>query len=57
MKNTKEGYFATTVKPNKLWEYLTYSAKIDSERKTNKKLKLVIIKKKNSIFEFFYIFY
>ena len=46
MKNTKEGYFATTVKPNKLWEYLTYSAKIDSERKTNKKLKLVIIKKK-----------
>ena len=56
MKNTKIGYFATTVKPNKLWEYLTFSAKIDSERKTNKKLKLVVIKKKFPSLGFFIFF-
>ena len=53
MKNTQIGYFATTVKPNKLWEYLTFSAKINSERKTNKKLKLVVIKKKIPSLGFF----
>ena len=57
MKNEKIGYFASTVKPNKLWEYLAFSAKINSERKTKKKLKLVVIKKKISISKFFYISY
>ena len=35
MKNEKIGYFASTVKPNKLWEYLAFSAKINSERNDN----------------------
>ena len=29
MKKEKIGYFASTVKPNKLWEYLAFSAKIN----------------------------
>ena len=37
MKNKKVDYFATTVEPNKLWEYLSLSAKIDAEKKTKKK--------------------
>ena len=53
MKNEKIGYFASTVKPNKLWEYLAFSAKINSERKTKKKLKLVVIKKKFPSLSFF----
>ena len=56
MKNEKIGYFATTVKPNKLWEYLAFSAKINSERKTKKKLKLVVIKKKFPSLGFFIFF-
>lgn len=46
MKNKNIGYFATTVKPNGIWEYLAYSSKINAEKKLNKKLNLIKIKKK-----------
>ena len=56
MKNKKVDYFATTVEPNKLWEYLSLSAKIDAEKKTKKKLKLFVIKKKFPSINFFLFF-
>ena len=46
MSDKKVNYFATTVEPNKLWEYLALSAKIDAENKIKKKMKLLVIKKK-----------
>ena len=56
MYNKKIHYFATTVKPNKLWEYLAISSQIDAEKKLNKKLKLFVIKKKFPSFNFIIFF-
>ena len=42
MKNKNIGYFATTVKPNGIWEYLAYFSKINAENSILERISEVI---------------